>query len=888
VAAPDGGTLSPDSRTVTIPSAAVTDSLVVELPGGVLTIAFSGNPIPAGGLEFHAGDPASGLPGGTLVLEKGTSSGLFETILHTLVNASDGSILLDPQGVGGASASVITYTGLEPIDDNLDADHRVFSFTGDTETITLSDAVGATGMSLIDSTLGESVTFANPTVSLTIDTTAGIGADSIYVEGLDAAFNADLFILADSDDSVHFRTNPTDVGSGDLRVTAGNIYIAATVSTTGGARLESLASSTLAIALADGGQMAASGITLIADSIDLPFGTSVVVGAGTVVVRPQTPGTLIDLGGADSLAGSPLTLGLSALELARIQAGTLTIGSPDSGEMRLTAPLVRSDATNVTLVSDGAIVFDTGSIDTGGGSLVLDAGTVVQPLTHGTDATAGTVSFAEGAKLAIRIDGAEVDTGYSQLNVAGAVDLTGAVLEISGTHVPAVGDAFTIVNNASSDPVIGTFTGLLEGAVIPDFLGSGLIAKITYVGGDGNDVVLGVINGTQIDMTIVIEPSETDNKGEVAALPLSVDWVHEWQSFWVEIWVSTPATTNLGVAEAMVDLRYNSDYLTAQELVYGPAFTLAQTGQIDDPQGVVRQLGARTAWEDVGDDRYVLLARVRFVSTGDDQVPVDEAGRDIGPYDMQMALAGGQTILTVGGVAESTLGDSPRTELWAVVYDIDDNDRIDFGDLSFFAAAFGRTVGSSAEPPFVWWADFDKSGSVDFGDLAFFAPNFGKSRAAVQAGDQTLVFPTSFPEAWAAATGGGEGEGESPGWDAMATQGLTSAASSSSSGVDRVQKSPPAAELIMAVDDFHTASVQEQPLNVPLFAVPRRLAAVDVPSVESRATEFISSQRIHRRVYRSEPLEEMIRRLLDEAENRRVNEVAGLHDAVFTELRTGK
>jgi hypothetical protein len=395
-------------------------------------------------------------------------------------------------------------------------------------------------------------------------------------------------------------------------------------------------------------------------------------------------------------------------------------------------------------------------------------------------------------------------------------------------------------------------------------------------------VVLELIHGARIDVTIVIEPSETDNKGEVAALPLSADWVHEWQSFWVEIWVSTPATTTLGVAEAMVDLQYSSNYLTAQGIVYGPAFTLAQTGLIDDPQGIVRQLGGRTAREDVGDDRYVLLARVRFASTGDDQVPVDEAGRDIGPHDMQMGLARGQTALVGVGVVEPQLAESPDTELWEVVYDIDDNNRIDFGDLSFFAAAFGRTVGSSAEPPFVWWADFDKSGSVDFGDLALFAPNFRESRAAVQAGFQTLVFPTNFPGAWGAGTGGGEGESQA--WHAMTTQGLASVASSSWSGVDRAQESAPAAEMIMAVDDFHTASVQERPLNIPLFVVPRRLAPVDVPSVESRAAEFISSPRIHRRLDRSEPLEEMIGHLIGEAENRRVNEATDLHDALFTEL----
>jgi hypothetical protein len=396
-------------------------------------------------------------------------------------------------------------------------------------------------------------------------------------------------------------------------------------------------------------------------------------------------------------------------------------------------------------------------------------------------------------------------------------------------------------------------------------LGSGLGAKITYVGGDGNDVVLEVINGTRIDMTIVIQPSETDGRGEVAALPLSADWVHEWQSFWVEIWVSIPATTTRGVAEAMVDLQYRTDYLTAQEIVYGPAFTSFQTGQIDDSQGIVRQLGARTAWEDVGDDRYVLLARVRFASTGDDQVALDEARRDIGPYDMQMALAGEQIVLTGGGVAESTLGESPRTELWAMVYDIDDNHLIDFGDFSFFAAAFGRTVGSVDEPPFVWWADFDKSGAVDFGDLAFFAPHFRTSRSAVQAGDRTLVFPPNFPEAWAAGTGGGEGEGESQAWHAMATQGLAFAAASSLSGVDRPQKSPPAPEAILAVDEVHAAAVRGQ-------------------SSLLRVPEFLSSQRFHRRLNRWEPLEEMLPRFIDQAENRWMNEVTDLYDALFTEL----
>ncbi len=57
-----------------------------------------------------------------------------------------------------------------------------------------------------------------------------------------------------------------------------------------------------------------------------------------------------------------------------------------------------------------------------------------------------------------------------------------------------VGDTFSIVNNQGAHPIVGTFNGLPEGGVIPRFLGSRLSAIISYIGGDGNDVVLTVKN----------------------------------------------------------------------------------------------------------------------------------------------------------------------------------------------------------------------------------------------------------------------------------------------------------------------------------------------------------------------------------------------------------
>lgn len=53
------------------------------------------------------------------------------------------------------------------------------------------------------------------------------------------------------------------------------------------------------------------------------------------------------------------------------------------------------------------------------------------------------------------------------------------------------GDQFTIINNQSDTPVIGTFTGMAEGA---QFVVEGITFSITYTGGDGNDVVLTALN----------------------------------------------------------------------------------------------------------------------------------------------------------------------------------------------------------------------------------------------------------------------------------------------------------------------------------------------------------------------------------------------------------
>lgn len=183
------------------------DKLVVDFAGG--------NPVPEiGGLDFNANGPTTA-PGDSLELRGGHA----DRITHTFANDHDGSVSLEI----GPFTSKINYTGLEPIADNMDADNRTFTFNGGAETITVSDnVVGPDGKSFIDSTLGESVTFTNPTTSMIVN--AGTGADAVSLVGLDAAFSAPIVINGGaSGDTIIISDLPgtlanlisVDLGAGD-------------------------------------------------------------------------------------------------------------------------------------------------------------------------------------------------------------------------------------------------------------------------------------------------------------------------------------------------------------------------------------------------------------------------------------------------------------------------------------------------------------------------------------------------------------------------------------------------------------------------------------------------------------------------------------------------
>lgn len=161
------------------------------------------------------------------------------------------------------------------------------------------------------------------------------------------------------------------------------------------------------------------------------------------------------------------------------------------------------------------------------GGQLEGTGTIFGHVTNGGETTPGfspgqiTVTgnydqTATGA-LTIELGGRTPVSEYDQLNVTGTVTLGGQLdVSLVNGFLPSGGDSFTVVNNDGTDAVVGTFDGLAEGAVVA---AGDRRFEISYVGGDGNDVVLNAIFDPAEIVGLVWQDSNNDgqvNFGEKA------------------------------------------------------------------------------------------------------------------------------------------------------------------------------------------------------------------------------------------------------------------------------------------------------------------------------------------------------------------------------------
>ncbi|QDU10247.1 VCBS domain-containing protein [Gimesia aquarii] len=356
--------------------------------------------------------------------------------------------------------------------------------------------------------------------------------------------------------------------------------------------------------------------------------------------------------------------------------------------------------------------------------------------TSGVTSTNGVTGVISNINAATFVPGIAKDGGYARLGYALfransiVTDADPAEFTISMTPGPNVDD--DAISRSSSI----------------DFSQISLVgASVTHVqapaaplhGTNGQD------QGTSVDLIVVQEQTEIDSTGHAVALPKSDAWVDEWSSFWVEIYMETPDAR--AIAEALVDLNYNTEFFTATEIEFGSAFADNGNALIDDSTGIVTSLHATATFEGAGSQRTALLARVKFESLEQDDVTIDFEDKFIGPHDLGLSLSNVQVALTDGFHTYLTddiiVGDSPETDLWAIAYDVNDDDAINFRDLMILASIYGDNV-LDTNSPYVWALDADKSGTVNFKDLSFFATNYG----VYKGGNQQVAYPPNFLQRW--------------------------------------------------------------------------------------------------------------------------------------------
>ena len=225
-------------------------------------------------------------------------------------------------------------------------------------------------------------------------------------------------------------------------------------------------------------------------------------GFSTISLGPNT--LTLDAVGSVGL-GFPIRLGLAGHhQLERLQRGRLRCPAPvtrTSSAMQLSSSSIYVPGNSSTS-SSGVILTGSAGI---GGSLFINAGTLAPE----NDGTPGFFEVGAPPPAALRvgifgtvlpsdltINGTyavdiEGPSSFDQVSATGSVAL-GGIIAINLTYVASLGDQFTVIDNRGAGLVSGQFSNMPEGSTI--LVGSNRL-KITYSGGDGNDVVLtGVSN----------------------------------------------------------------------------------------------------------------------------------------------------------------------------------------------------------------------------------------------------------------------------------------------------------------------------------------------------------------------------------------------------------
>ncbi len=532
-----------------VPISSVT-SLIIEGDDTNNSVTIDTAAIPVGGLVYNGNGN-----GDFDTHSIRNSAGVATTLAHLFANSHDGTITVD--------GKMISYTGLEPIVDNLPTADRVFTFGGGDDQVTIGDSGTASdGISRITSvSSSESVDFVNPTSTIRVE--LGQGNNTLTFGTLDSGLSKPMTIVAGSGNDVlrasigdlnmtgRTISKPEGVLTIDSRVTGSNFATDGdfAIELTAGGKLTSamtfantagvtLGNDTSDVFDFDGGLTSTQSLTSVQGTIRA---TNSPITLGDVVLTGDTvlTGSTINLGAVNGVGNLTLNGAVTLHGVLNISGtltinGTLTLGG--DAEIAYTGTTILNSALggtfSLTKSGDGTLrLVDrtySGQLSVSGGTVELPSG-LVGPvvLDGGRLSAAGTLTNglqgSGGGVLAI-------GSGAATLTSLGDIGLdsnTTLEIDLNGTTGGSLHDQLIVTGadrivdlsdtilslNVGFTPVAGdsfTIVSLADSTsrLIGQFNGlpqNALIQigssqfTIDYAGGDGNDVVLTARASSELD-----------------------------------------------------------------------------------------------------------------------------------------------------------------------------------------------------------------------------------------------------------------------------------------------------------------------------------------------------------------------------------------------------
>ena len=239
-------------------------------------------------------------------------------------------------------------------------------------------------------------------------------------------------------------------------------------------------------------------VTLTADTTIYTVGTVTVSGPlngnFTLGLDSGEVGNLV-IDSSNNQSGTGNSTVTSAVQVTTVAAGdnqpSLQVGVAANQEYVIDG--VRGD----TEVYSGGLLKGTGTVE----GLSVDLGGTVAPGHSPGCLTVNGGGLLEAGTYQAELDGTTACTGYDQLVVTGSgstINLTGGTLTVtvdSGFKITN-GQTFEIINNQAGGAITGQLS--YNGTALPEgstFTVNGVVFKISYQGGGGNNVVLTVVSG---------------------------------------------------------------------------------------------------------------------------------------------------------------------------------------------------------------------------------------------------------------------------------------------------------------------------------------------------------------------------------------------------------